>query len=252
VSVEIWKGGVMAVPPPMIDAPEPCALLADVPRDAIAALRPSTRRIAAGDALVEPDDPPTNVRVVLDGWASRQKTLRDGRRQIVGLILPNDLGSYWTPTSPPWTLEVRALTPCRVLCVEGPALAALVRRFPFLGSRLGERAAADASIMQAWLLNIGQRKAPERIAHLFCELAVRIGLSADAARPQRPVIPLTQQDLADALGMTSVHVNRVLQRLKAEGMIDIRKGAVTLVDVPALARVCEFDPSYLAPPRSYA
>lgn len=250
--MESWNAAAPADAMVDVEQIEPCPLLAGVPREAVAALAPSIKRIAAGEALLDPDEQPMTVRVLLDGWAARQKTLKDGRRQIVGLIFPDDVGSYWTPLGPPWSPEIRALTACRVLCVEAESLAGLVCRFSFLAARLSERASFDSSILHAWLSNIGLRKAPERIAHLFCELAWRMGASGLSGRGEAPAIPLTQQDLADALGMTSVHVNRVLQRLKAEAMIDIRKGSVTVLDAGALGRLCDFDPSYLAPFRSYA
>jgi CRP-like cAMP-binding protein len=218
-----------------------------VPADAIGALRPIIEHIGAGRSILDDREAPASVRILLDGWALRQKTLRDGRRQIVGLLLPNDVGASWTPLGPPRAPDVRALTACRVLRVEAEALAALVRRSPSVAARLVERASGDAAITHAWLLNIGQRKAPERMAHLFCELAFRMELSGLSRRGEAPTIPLTQQDLADALGMTSVHVNRVLQRLKGEAMIDIRKGSVSLLDTIALGRVCDFDAAYLAP-----
>jgi CRP-like cAMP-binding protein len=196
--------------------------------------------------LLDRNENPAEVRLLLDGWACRETTLKDGRRQIIGLMFPNDLCSYWTPLGGPWTHDIRALTACRVLCVDAESLSGLVRRTPFLGAHLRERAATDTAVLHAWLLNLGQRQARERIAHLFCELDFRLAAAGLCRGHPRPTIPLTQQDLGDTLGMTSVHVNRVLQALKLEGLIEVRKGSVSLMDSPGLSRICEFDPRYLA------
>ena len=243
--MDLWRDGGSSGGRSAVDFTVPCPLLAGATGSAIADLNPSIERAAPGAELLNPCERPRKVRIILDGWAARQKTLKDGRRQIVGLMFVNDIGSYWTPVAEAATHEVRALTSCRVLRVDADALGDVARRLPFLASRLYARASADASMVHAWLLNIGQRKAPERIAHLFCELSYRLDAAGHNRGDAGATIPLTQQDLADALGMTSVHVNRVLQRLKLERMIDIRKGSVALLDTASLARLCDFDPSYL-------
>jgi CRP-like cAMP-binding protein len=232
-----------------MDALSPCALLAGTPASAVAELSPAIERLPAGSVLLDREGNRAEVRLLLDGWACREMTLTDGRRQIIGLMFPNDICSYWTPIGVPWTHEVRALTACRVLRVEAEPLSRLADRIDAVQSRLGERACADTAVLHAWLLNLGQRKARERIAHLFCELNFRLEAAGLCKGHRRPTIPLTQQDLADTVGMTSVHVNRVLQRLKLEGLVDVGKGSVRLLDAAGLAQICEFDPAYLGSQR---
>jgi CRP-like cAMP-binding protein len=244
VTSDIWLDGESAALIPALGVP--CALFAGLRPDALAELQLEVERLPPGASLLDLEDPPATARILLDGWAVRSNSLRDGRRQILGLMFAGDLGSSWTPVFGPWDHAIRALTPCRVVQIARASLTELARGLPLLGDRIAQAAAVDAAIVHAWLVNLGQRKAPERIAHLFCELAYRL-----PGRPQQAsTIPLTQQDLADALGMTSVHVNRVLQRLRAEGLIDIRKGAVIVLDPEGLGHHCDFDPSYLT--TSYA
>lgn len=224
----------------------PCWLLSGVDGEDLVDLKLDVERLAAGSALTTPDERPRTLRILLDGWAMMSRSLPDGRRQILSLMFAGDVGSCWTPLREMLGVEVHALTPCRTLAARADCFQSLLTRHPALAARAAERAAVDLSILQAWLVNVGQRKAPERIAHLFCELGFRLDNAGLGGVPDW-VLPLTQQDLADALGMTSVHVNRVLQRLRADGLIAIRKGAVILRDVEALARICDFDPAYLRP-----
>jgi CRP-like cAMP-binding protein len=218
------------------------AFFRNVPSQFVADLEIEPERLAAGASLLDADAPSGTVRILLEGWAVRSKTLRDGRRQIIGLMFAGDACSFWTPIFGPWDHEVHTLTTCRSLRTSAEQLLEMAQLSPAFAAMLAERTAVDAAIVHTWLVNLGQRKAPERLAHLFCELRHRLGVRGGGSA----TIPLTQQDLADALGMTSVHVNRVLQRLRAEGLVDLRKGAVVVLDASGLARQCDFDPSYLA------
>jgi CRP-like cAMP-binding protein len=229
--------GLAATAPPPLFAGAPQELLEDVEL--------TTETWASGAPLLDSDTGPTHVRIMLSGWACREWVLRDGRRQIVGLMFPGDPCSYWTPLGGSRDHRVRALTACRVARLQTDAMMALIRRCPPIGVRVCEAAAVDAAVLNAWLMNLGQRKAPERIAHLFCELSLRLETAGLVRRGEPPLIPLTQQDLGDVVGMTTVHVNRVLQRLRLEGLIDIRKGAVLVLERRALERLCDFDAGYL-------
>jgi CRP-like cAMP-binding protein len=247
ISADMWVGGgSLGVYDPV--SPSASPLFAGLSNGELAELRPTVERFSPGAALLDAQGGASCVRILLDGWAYRRKTLGDGRRQIIGFMFPGDVGSYWTPVGGARTHEVCALTPCRVLKVGAGAFEGMVQRYPVLAWRLSAGAVVDTSIIHAWLLNLGQRKAPERIAHLFCELQARLEAAGAGAVDEATTIPVTQQDLADALGMTSVHVNRVLQRLKGEGMIAIRKGAIDVIDGEGLGRLCDFDPAYLCPP----
>jgi CRP-like cAMP-binding protein len=222
-----------------------CDLLTGLAPEYLRDLELRVERYVSGMELVRSRDNDRPVRILLEGWACRHNELSDGASQITAFLFPGDIGSVWTNLEGPSDDGVRTLTSCRVLVAHRERLADLGRRNPVVGARLKRAMRADAAILKSWLINVGQRKAPERLAYLLCELGFRLGLAADGADGGDQVIPLTQQELADALGMTSVHVNRVVQKLRLAELVEIRKGALILRDQEGLAEFCDFDPAYL-------
>ncbi|HWE99932.1 MAG TPA: Crp/Fnr family transcriptional regulator [Caulobacteraceae bacterium] len=220
-------------------APWACMLLEGTPQERLADLQVTLATRPAGSDLDRRDDRGRLVSVILDGWACRQVSTLDGRRQIVGFIIGAD-GQAGTWTAPSGEREpvVRTLTACRVLTLRAGVLLALAQEHPQIGARLARSAQIERSRLHASLFNVGQRKARERIAYLLCDLAERA--SAAGEGDGGFWLPLKQQDIADALGMTSVHVNRVLQRFRAQGLVQIRKGAARIADRAALAQLCDY------------
>jgi len=222
-----------------------CELLAGLAPEHLVDLKLRVERHTAGAELLKPREPGRNVHILLEGWACRHRTVGDGDRQITAFVFPGDMASCWTPIESPFDHGVRTLTPCRVMVATRERLADLARRHPVVATRLRRAMRTDFSILNDWLVNIGRRKAPERIAHLLCELNHRLEMARPGIHNGDRVIPLTQQDIADALGMTSVHVNRVVQKLRANHLLEIRKGSLILRDPQGLARLCDFDAAYL-------
>ena len=221
-------------------------LAIDVQRALLGGIPHRLVSVANGEDIFVEGEHFTEACLLLEGWACRYKTLLDGRRQIIGFVLPGELCSSWAAGVGPMAHGVRALCTARVAKVERAIVFAQMDKYPELVNSLRVAAAQEHTILGAWLLNMGQRKAPERIAHLFCELATRmrkIGLSEVDGGYE---VPLTQTDLADALGLTSVHVNRVLQKLRDRGFIDFRRGVLSIRDVPALCAYVEFKDGYLS------
>jgi CRP-like cAMP-binding protein len=137
-----------------------------------------------------------------------------------------------------------ALTPAAVAFIPHAVIEQLPLRRPELARALWWATLVDEAVLRAWIVNIGRRDAFEGVAHLLCELHVRlrhVGLVQDHSFD----LPLTQEDLADALGLTPVHTNRVLQRLRSEGLITLRGGHLTILDAEGLRRAAGFDPNYL-------
>jgi CRP-like cAMP-binding protein len=222
------------------------ALTVDVQRALLAGNPHDIVSVANGEDIFVEGAEVTEACLLLEGWACRYKTLMDGRRQIIGFVLPGELCSSWAAELGSMEHGVRALCPARVAKVDRAVVLARMDQHSALVDRLRLTAAQEHTILGAWLLNIGQRKAPERIAHLFCELATRM---RNIGMPQVDggyEAPLTQTDLADALGLTSVHVNRVLQKLRERGFIDFRRGVLSIRDVPALCAYVEFKDGYLS------
>lgn len=214
------------------------ALLAGIPHRVI--------KYHSGEDILLQGDVLTESCLLLEGWACRYKTLMDGRRQIIGFVLPGDFCSSWAAGIGAMAHGVKALSAARVAKVDRGVVLGRMSQNSSLVDQFRISASQEYTILGAWLLNMGQRKAPERIAHLFCELATRmrkIGLAQVAGGYE---VPLTQLDLADALGLTSVHVNRVLQKLREKGFIDFRRGMLSIRDVPALCAYVEFKDGYLS------
>lgn len=222
-----------------------CGLLMGLAPEHLVDLKLRVERHNSGTELLNPREPGRSVHILLEGWACRHRTVGEGDRQITAFMFPDDLASCWTPIESPFDHGVRTLTPCRVMVASRERLADLARRHPVIATRLRRAMRTDVSILNDWLVNVGRRKAPERIAHLLCELNHRLEIARPSIHNGDRVIPLTQQDIADALGMTSVHVNRVVQKLRANHLVEIRKGSLILRDPHGLARLCDFDSAYL-------
>lgn len=202
------------------------------------------RSLPARADLIDVGDDPHAVNVILEGWACRSRQLIDGRRQIVSLLLPGD------PCDPHVFLldrmdhSVSALTPVVYAQIPGPALLELMARSPTLDRAFKREALATVAIQREWTVSLGCRSGIERLAHLFCELRCRLAGVGLAGRTTCP-LPLTQHDLAHALGQTSVHINRTLQELRAQGLIALRGRRLTIHDPDRLAEIAHFDPAYL-------
>jgi CRP-like cAMP-binding protein len=182
--------------------------------------------------------------LLLDGLMCRYKDLRDGQRQISELHVAGDFADLHSFTLKRLDHNVMTLTPCRVAVVPHERLEEITRKFPHLTRVYWFGTNLDAAIHREWELSLGRRSAASRIAHLFCELRVRLEIVGLADRSGYE-LALTQADLAECLGLTSVHVNRVLRDLREQGLVEFRGSRVDLKNLAGLEIVAEFDPAYL-------
>lgn len=182
--------------------------------------------------------------ILLDGLMARHKDLREGQRQITELHVAGDFADLHSFTLKRLDHHVMTLTPCRTAIVPHDNLRAITERFPHLTRVYWFGTNMDAAIHREWELSLGRRSAIARLAHLFCELHVRLGLVglADALEYD---LSLTQAELSECLGLTSVHVNRTLKELREQELVEFRGSRVSIADLAALRRVAEFDPAYL-------
>lgn len=202
------------------------------------------RMVAARTDIIHEGDDPRAVNVILDGWACRYRQFVNGRRQIVSFLLPGD------PCDPHVFLldemdhTIGAITPVLLGQIPGAALQAMTARSPQLDLAFHREALTTAAVQREWTISLGSRTGIERLAHLFCELHARlaaIGLMEGDTCP----MPITQNDLGDAMGQTSVHINRTLQELRGMGLITLRSRRLTIHDPAARARLGHFDSAYL-------
>ncbi len=182
--------------------------------------------------------------VVLAGWAARCHMLSNGERQITGLLLPGDLAYSSRHATSVAVEEIVALSVCQVALISRRALHDLMEERPAIADAFQAYAAAEYAISNAWLVSLGRRNALERISHLLCELQHRMH-QVEADTRNSFTLPLTQNDFADALGLTPVHVNRKLQALRQDRLIRLKSKNIEILDLPFLKASAYFDPSYL-------
>ena len=204
----------------------------------------STRRVAAKRDLFREGDAPKFVYLVLDGWACQYRTLRDGRRQIVDFSLPGDLCDLNIFILDRADHSVGALTALTVAEIGRDDLHKVVTANPGITTALWWQELVSKSIHREWIVNVGQRSAEERIAHLFVELFLRLE-SVGLTSGQCCDFPITQVDLADATGLTAVHVNRTIQELRRKGLVTLEGRRMTIPSLPALQAAGLFSPDYL-------
>lgn len=221
-------------------------------RDDISAEEERAMRDAVGEVRDYPADK-TIIRageelststLLLDGLICRYKDLRDGQRQITELHVAGDFVDLHSFTLKRLDHNIMTLTPARVALVPHEKLQAITEQFPHLTRLYWFMTNLDAAIHREWELSLGRRSALSRVAHLFCELNVRLGI-VGLAENGTYGLPLTQTDLAECLGLTPVHVNRTLKVLRGRGLVEFRGKQVVIQDIEGLKRVAEFDPAYL-------
>lgn len=206
---------------------------------AIHALPHQERRIVTGAYIVQEGDKAAACQIMLTGFAHRHRFSAEGLRHIVGIHGQGDILNL--PSLPPVAAEdfVQALGPVTVAIIPTESLLALCRSHPRISNALWSEVEAEMSIVRAWISNMGRRDARGRIAHLFCELAMR-DHPAGGRDAFEIILPLTQAELADATGMTTVHVNRTLRALESEGFIERDRRRILVPDWRRLAELADF------------
>lgn len=182
--------------------------------------------------------------MLLEGFVERYKDTPEGRRQILAIYVPGDFVDLHSYPLKRLEHSVAALTAVKVALFPHPGIRALTEQSPTLTELLWRSTLIDAAINREWIVSIGARSAAVRLAHLFCEMYVRlerIGMTDG----MRFAFPLTQIDLADATGLTPVHANRMLRQLREQGLVEFRAGTAVILDWAALRSFAEFDPGYL-------
>lgn len=198
----------------------------------------------AGKTVVAARTPLSHSTLLVEGLMARYKDLADGQRQILELHVAGDFVDLHGFLLKQIDHHLGSMTPVKVALVPHEALRRITETHPHLTRMLWFSTLLDAAIHREKILSVGRRSALSRVAHILCELFVRLKL-VGLAREDGYNLPLTQSDLADATGLTSVHVNRMLKKLRDEGLLTFRGGAVTIGDWERLVRVAEFDPAFL-------
>lgn len=234
-------------------AGHPSAALGVEERDLLLSACSNVRTVPARRDIIREGDNPEYVHMVVSGWICRYKTLPNGSRQIVAFLLPGDFCDMHVTMLDSIDHNIGTLTNCTVALLPKEAIFALAQS-PRISCALWWGGLVDEAILRSWIVNLGRRDAFERIAHLICELHARlcnVGLTTDGSFD----LPLTQEELADALGLTSVHVNRSLKLLRERSLATMTKGLITIHDMTALRKAAGFSANYLhlsrGPPSAY-
>lgn len=202
------------------------------------------RDIRRGHDIVREGDRPLQCCVVMEGFTLRYKVIEEGKRQILSFHTPGDIPDLQSLHLKVMDHSLAALSPMKAGFVQHADMRDLCLRYPRITSLLWRDTLIDGAIFREWLTGVGRRDATTRIAHLFCEVYARldaIGLTEDGAAR----FPITQVELSDALGLTDVHVNRSLSVIKAQGLLSIKGGTLTIIDWDRLKVLGHFDPTYL-------
>lgn len=185
-----------------------------------------------------------HASLVVDGLIGRFDQNRNGLRQITAIHLPGDMANLHSVVQPQATSALQALSVTKILRVPHEAIRAATARLPALAEALWRDCMVDAAILSQWILNMGRRDARSRIAHLLCEIATRLRAPVHSDSFVFP-FAVTQFQLGDASGLTSVHVNRILRTLREQEIVDVRNQKVRVIDWRALVAVGEFNRHYL-------
>ena len=211
---------------------------------AIRSLISETRRIDAHKTLIRQGEELQHSILLIDGWLGRAVDMEMGTRVITALHVPGDFADLHGFTLKHLDHDLVALTDCIVALAPHDRLTTLTIEFPHLARIYWFTTNVDAAIHRQWTVSLGRRNAISRMAHLFCELFLRMEV-AGKADGQSYDFPLTQDQLASCLGLTQVHVNRTLQALRRRGLIELQNKRLTILKLSELRGLAEFDPSYL-------
>ena len=203
-----------------------------------------TETVERHQQLIREGDDPRIVFLLLEGWAIRYKVLPNGKRQIVAILLPGDLCDIHVFILDHMDHGIAMLTAGTVVRISKDAMLAVIDDKPAIARALWWTTLVDEAVLREWLVNVGGRDAYARVAHLICELHVRMG-NVELVTDGKMSLPLTQTDMGEALGLTPVHVNRMLRQLRLNGLIVFKSFQLTILDLGGLVDAAGFCPGYL-------
>ena len=229
---------------PMLRKLELRGALTDEDRQAFLSLPFRLRTVEANVYLVREGDRPDQSSVIINGFAFRHKVTQEGERQIVSLHMRGDFVDLEASLLNIADHNIQTLSRCEMALIPREAVRSVIVEHPKVGMAMWVDTLIDASIFREWVMNVGQRDARARIAHLLCEFSRRLeiaGLADEAGYS----LPMTQEQIANSTGLTTVHVNRVLKQLGSEGLIVRSKRELKIPDWEKLRSVAGFNETYL-------
>jgi CRP-like cAMP-binding protein len=220
------------------------AELSDEERQALREAAGAVRMYGSHEDLIREGEHAHGVAVIVSGFACRHKMLPDGRRQIIGYFLPGDMCDARVFILKKMDHTISTLTPTSVTVMSRESILEITAKYPRLTRAFWWNTLVEEAIGRQWLVSIGQRTALERIAHLFCEIYVRLQ-SVGLATAEGCELPVTQSELADTVALSTVHVNRTLKELRRVGLVSMSSKSLAIHDFAGLRALAMFDPGYL-------
>jgi CRP-like cAMP-binding protein len=218
--------------------------LSDEEKQCLLTLPLVVKSVGADQDIVREGSRPTECCLVVEGFACRYKVTPGGRRQIFSFHLAGDIPDLQSLHLKVMDHSLTTLTPSQLAFIPHGSLANLMRRCPRVADVMWRDTLIDAAVFREWMMGIGRRCAETRIAHVLCEILVRMS-AVGLANGRACELPVTQTELGDALGLSTVHVNRSLQELRAKQLISLKGGFLTVLNWEGLKEAGEFDPTYL-------
>ena len=218
--------------------------LAEEETRALAEAAGNVRRFQAHEDLVREGEPTDGVTLMLEGFACRYKVLPDGRRQIVAYLVPGDLCDVRVFLLKRMDHTIGALSPVETAVMPQESVSEMMARYPRITRALWWSTLVEESVAREWIVNVGQRSAFERLAHLFCEIFTRLH-AVGLTQENRCELPLTQIELADTLALSAVHVNRTLMEMRRARLVTFQNRQLVIHDLAALQGAAGFNANYL-------
>jgi CRP-like cAMP-binding protein len=218
--------------------------LTDQDRRALNGLVPRVRQVGPRIDLIREGEAPENVHLILDGFACRYKVLPDGQRQIMAYLIPGDFCDLNVFILDQMDHNIGTISQCQVVDIPRRAIDDITAQYPNITRAFWWCALVDEAVLREWLVNIGGRPPNQRIAHIMCELLMRLEAVGQVVNNSFP-FPFTQNDLADSMGLSNVHVNRTIRELKALDLIALKQRVLTIHNADRLKAYCKFTPNYL-------
>ena len=210
----------------------------------ILALPIAVRQYAAEKTVVGDGETATECCLIAEGFCMRSKTIADGRRQILSIHIPGEIPDLMSLFLHMMDHDLSTLTPCTLGFINHDVLTKLHRRRPNVAEIFWRDTLIDAAMFREWIVNVGQRAAPARLAHVMSELRERLKVIGGATGPSFEM-PLTQEQIGEALGITAVHVNRVIKQLREDGIVELHRGRATILNETKFRELADFDGRYL-------
>jgi len=219
-------------------------VLSDDERNALQSITGTIKTLDAHQDIVREGDRPSACCLILEGFAYRYKLTETGKRQILSFHIPGEIPDLQSLHLDVMDHSLGTLARSKLAFLSHETVRDLTRRCPRIADAFWRETLIDAAIFREWMVGLGRREAYARVAHLLCELYVRLK-AVGLANGHAYELPLTQAELGDAFGLSTVHVNRTLQDLRGEGLITLGSRSVTVKDWERLRAAGEFDPTYL-------